>query len=74
MTAVISSTASRTDGDTGPRPRRLTWERLGVYAFLIVAALFFLLPIYVMVATSLKPMAEIRNRKSDQITLCLPTT
>lgn len=44
----------------GPKPRRLTWERVGIYAFLIVAALFFLLPVYVMVSTSFKPMDEIR--------------
>ena len=34
--------------------------RLGIYAFLITAALFFLLPLYVMLATSVKSMAEIR--------------
>ncbi|MBV8566438.1 MAG: carbohydrate ABC transporter permease [Methylobacteriaceae bacterium] len=44
----------------GPKPKRLTAGRLGLYAFLIIAALFFLLPFYVMVITSLKPMSEIR--------------
>jgi glucose/mannose transport system permease protein len=44
----------------GRRPRPLTVGRVGIYAFLIVAALFFLLPLYVMVLTSLKPMSEIR--------------
>ena len=34
--------------------------RLGIYAFLLTAALFFLLPLYVMLATSFKPMVEIR--------------
>jgi glucose/mannose transport system permease protein len=34
--------------------------RIGLYAFLASAALFFLLPLYVMLATSLKPMDEIR--------------
>ena len=46
-----------------PRPRRKpSWTpaRIGVYAFLIVAALFFLLPLYVMLVTSVKPMEEIR--------------
>jgi glucose/mannose transport system permease protein len=33
---------------------------LGVYAFLLTSALFFLLPLYVMIVTSLKPMTEIR--------------
>jgi glucose/mannose transport system permease protein len=44
----------------GPRPERLTPGRLGLYAFLVVTALFFMLPLYVMVVTSLKPMTEIR--------------
>jgi glucose/mannose transport system permease protein len=35
--------------------------RLGIYAFLLTAALFFLLPLYVMLATSFKPMLEIRT-------------
>ncbi|WP_343729574.1 carbohydrate ABC transporter permease [Duganella sp.] len=46
-----------------PRPRRkLAWTpaRIGVYGFLIVVALFFLLPLYVMLVTSVKPMEEIR--------------
>ena len=44
----------------GRRPRRLTVGRIGVYAFLVTAALFFLLPLWIMVVTSLKPMEEIR--------------
>jgi glucose/mannose transport system permease protein len=59
MTAVTMM-SDATSAHAGPRPRRITWERAGVYAFLVVAALFFLLPIYVMVSTSLKPMAEVR--------------
>lgn len=35
--------------------------RIGLYVFLASAALFFLLPLYVMLATSLKPMDEIRQ-------------
>jgi glucose/mannose transport system permease protein len=42
------------------RRQRFSPARIGVYAFLLTAALFFLLPLYVMVATSLKPMEEIR--------------
>jgi glucose/mannose transport system permease protein len=42
------------------KPRRLPVARLGLYAFLASAALFFLLPLYVMVVTSLKSMDEIR--------------
>lgn len=44
----------------GRRPRHLTIGRIGVYAFLATAALFFLLPLWIMVVTSLKPMEEIR--------------
>ena len=45
---------------SGPKPQRLTAGRIGLYAFLVVSALFFLLPLYVMIVTSLKPMDEIR--------------
>ena len=36
------------------------WARVGVYAFLVFAAAFFLLPLYVMLTTSFKSMDEIR--------------
>ncbi|MGF1474661.1 MAG: carbohydrate ABC transporter permease [Geminicoccaceae bacterium] len=45
----------------GRKPKTLSVARLGVYAFLITAALFFLLPLWIMILTSLKPMAEIRE-------------
>ena len=45
---------------SGRRPRRITVGRIGIYAFLLSAALFFLLPLYIMLVTSLKPMDEIR--------------
>ena len=51
MTAVVPQ---------GRRPRRLTVGRIGVYAFLVTAALFFMIPLWIMVMTSLKPMEEIR--------------
>ncbi len=44
----------------GPKPRRVSPGRIGVYAFLVVAALFFLIPLYIMIVTSLKGMPEIR--------------
>ena len=44
----------------GRRPRHLTIGRIGIYAFLVTAALFFMLPLWIMVVTSLKPMEEIR--------------
>ena len=42
------------------RPSRITPARVGLYALLVSSAVFFLLPLYVMLATSLKPMEEIR--------------
>ena len=47
---------------TANRPRR-RWgpARIGVYAFLAGAAAFFLLPLYVMIVTSLKTMDEIQG-------------
>ncbi|NTF64445.1 carbohydrate ABC transporter permease [Rhizobium rhizogenes] len=45
----------------GPKPSRLTVGRIGLYAFLIFSALFFLLPLYTMLVTSLKTMEEIRQ-------------
>lgn len=39
---------------------RFAPARLGIYAFLLTAALFFLLPLYVMLVTSVKSMDEIR--------------
>lgn len=43
------------------RPRRISPARWGLYAFILITALYFLLPLYVMIVTSLKPMAEIRQ-------------
>lgn len=39
----------------------ITPARLGLYAFLVSAALFFALPLFIMVITSLKTMDEIRT-------------
>jgi glucose/mannose transport system permease protein len=44
-----------------PRSRQFTAARLGVYAFLLSSAAFFLLPLYVMGVTSLKSTEEIRQ-------------
>jgi glucose/mannose transport system permease protein len=57
-TAATAATAAL------PRLRRrkpLSIARIGIYGFLVIAALFFLAPIYIMVATSLKAMPEIRD-------------
>jgi len=45
----------------GPKPKRLTAARIGVYAFLILSAIFFLTPLWVMLVTSFKNMDEIRQ-------------
>ena len=45
----------------GPKPRHITPARIGIYAFLIIAAIFFLIPLGVMLMTSMKSMNEIRG-------------
>ena len=45
---------------SGPRPKNLTIGRIGMYCFILTCALFFLMPLYVMIITSLKDMDEIR--------------
>lgn len=62
MNALSSPLKSGTPSRAHKRRRRgaFTPARLGVYAFLLTAALFFLLPLYVMLVTSVKPMSEIR--------------
>jgi len=42
-----------------PRPW-LTPARVGIYGFLLISAAFFLMPLYVMIVTSLKTMDQIR--------------
>ena len=49
------------DEPRGPKPKRLSAGRVGIYAFLIIAALFFLVPLYVMLVTSFKAMPEVRE-------------
>jgi len=60
---LVNPDASRApSARRAPRVRRslFTPARLGIYFFLVSAALFFLLPLYVMGITSIKPMSEIR--------------
>jgi glucose/mannose transport system permease protein len=53
--------AGQLSGPHGPRPRRrLSRRNIFLYGTLIVVALYYLLPLYVMVVTSLKGMPEIR--------------
>ena len=49
------------DGPRGPKPRhRLSGRNIMIYGTLIVVALYYLVPLYVMVVTSLKGLPEIR--------------
>ncbi len=60
MSAVTAEAATRSDAEPwGPPPRRVSAGRIGIYAFLVISALFFLIPFYVMIITSLKEMPEI---------------
>ena len=47
-------------GPRGPKPRRVSIARIGIYAFLVMSAIYFTIPLWVMVVTSLKTMPEIR--------------
>lgn len=49
------------DHASGPPPKGLSADRVAIYLFLITAAVFFLIPIYIVLATSVKPMTEIRG-------------
>ena len=49
-------------GPSGPKPRHIFSRRnIFLYGTLIVAALYYLLPLYVMIVTSLKDMPEVRE-------------
>jgi glucose/mannose transport system permease protein len=56
--AVSSSPTTR---PAKARKRMLTPARIGIYAFLLSTSAFFLLPLYVMVVTSLKTATEVRQ-------------
>jgi glucose/mannose transport system permease protein len=61
MNTLSSPLKSGTPSRVHKRRRAaFTPARFGIYAFLLTAALFFLLPLYVMLVTSVKPMSEIR--------------
>ncbi|MEO5807845.1 carbohydrate ABC transporter permease [Devosia sp.] len=61
MSTETMSGSTALVGPQGAKPRRITPARIGVYGFLIIAALFFLLPLWVMIVTSLKTLPEIRE-------------
>jgi glucose/mannose transport system permease protein len=45
----------------GRKPKKVTIGRVGLYAFLIISAVFFLAPLVLMIMTSMKSMTEIRT-------------
>jgi glucose/mannose transport system permease protein len=56
-----AGSAPALSGPRGPRPRRaLSRRNVFLYGALIVIALYYLLPLYVMVVTSLKGLPEVR--------------
>jgi glucose/mannose transport system permease protein len=59
--AGTSAIASKLVGPRGPKPRAtLSRRNIILYGTLIVVAVYYLIPLYVMVVTSLKGMPEIR--------------
>jgi glucose/mannose transport system permease protein len=59
--AGFSAVADRLDEAHGPRPRRaISARNIMLYGTLTIVALYYLLPLYVMIVTSVKGMPEIR--------------
>ena len=55
------SDVKMTDGPRGPKPRKMLSRRnIILYGTLIFVAIYYLVPLYVMIVTSLKGMPEIR--------------
>jgi glucose/mannose transport system permease protein len=46
---------------SGPKPKSFAPGRIGLYLFLAISSAFFLIPVFVMIVTSLKTMPEIRQ-------------
>lgn len=57
----LASAGSMVEGARGPKPYKLSMARIGIYAFLVISAIYFLIPLWVMIVTSLKSMPEIRQ-------------
>ncbi len=61
MADVLISAPAAIEGPAGPRPRRRFSRRnIFIYGTLLLVAVYYLLPLYVMIVTSLKGMPEIR--------------
>ncbi|WP_324767524.1 carbohydrate ABC transporter permease [Pokkaliibacter plantistimulans] len=62
-TAALKQLGQTDSVQPKPASRRRTQQRygrLGIYGFLLLSALFFAIPLYVMIVTSMKGMPEIR--------------
>jgi len=70
--AVLGAGARPADEPWGPMPKRVSIGRIGLYAFLVISAAFFLVPLYVMIITSLKEMPEVLD--SNVLSLPLKPT
>ena len=58
---MADASAIAPDGPRGPKPRRrLSPTNIMLYSTLFVVSVYYLLPLYVMIVTSLKGMPEIR--------------
>ena len=58
----MANTPSFASGPSGAKPKPfVTWQRFVVYSVLIICAVFFLFPLYIMIITSLKDIEEIRG-------------
>jgi glucose/mannose transport system permease protein len=58
---VLTAAPAALEGPAGPKPRRRFSRRnIFIYGTLILVAVYYLLPLYVMIVTSLKGMPEIR--------------
>ena len=57
----MSNIGNITNNPRGPKPKRVLWRRnIFLYGTLLVIGLYYAVPLYVMVMTSLKGMPEIR--------------
>jgi glucose/mannose transport system permease protein len=61
MKVPVTDTPFDPNEPRGPKPKRITLSRVILYAVLIIAALYYLVPLWVMIMTSLKSLAEIRE-------------
>ena len=58
----MANSPSFASGPSGAKPKPfVTWQRFVVYSVLIICAVFFLFPLYIMIITSLKDIEEIRG-------------